>query len=83
MTQALPQIAQYGYQLCAVATFLETAPAEHIRRFRRDCIGRGPFIIWDPIDDEDGFMMAAMSVAELNAAFLAHFEGFLSTSDEG
>lgn len=73
MTGPVPQIAEHGYQLCAVATFLEIAPKEHIARYRRDMIGQGPFIIWDPEDDADGFMMCDLTVARLNAGFLEHF----------
>jgi hypothetical protein len=83
MSTKLPQIGQNGYELCAVETFLENAPDAHIKRYRRDCIGNGGFIIWDPNDDENGYMVCGRSVAELNAAFLEHFDGFLSTSDEG
>ena len=78
MTGFIPQIASHGYGGCDVSHFLKTAPAEHIARYRRDCIGRGPFIIWDPNDDADGFMVAAMTIAELNKVFLDHFDGFLA-----
>jgi hypothetical protein len=74
---ALPQIAEHNYQLCAVATFLEIAPPEHIKRYRRDCIGKGSFIIWDPEGDADGFMVCGRSTAELNQAFLDHFAGYI------
>lgn len=75
MTDAIPQIAKHNYRLCAVATFLEEAPQEIVARYRRDCIGRGPFIIWDPASDADGFMLCANSIAQLNAGFIEFFTG--------
>lgn len=78
MTTAHPAIEQNGYKLCSISQFLERAPEAHIARYRRDCIGKGSFIIWDPNDDEDGFMVCCNTVAELNREFLNHFEGYLS-----
>jgi len=72
---AVPEIAKNGYELCSVSQFLERAPAAHVKRYQT--INKGPFIIWDPNDDEDGFMLAGATIAELNAGFLEHFEGFL------
>jgi len=72
-THAIPQIESNGYELVSVPQFLERASAKHIERYRRDCIGQGRFIIWDPNDDPDGFMVCAMTVAELNSEFLDHF----------
>ena len=72
-----PSISHNGYELCSVSEFLSRAPEEYIARYLRDCAGNGEFIIWDPNDDADGFMLCLPSVAELNAEFLSYFEGFL------
>jgi hypothetical protein len=74
----LPQIENNGYALVSVATFLAQAPTEHVLRYQRDCRGNGSFIIWDPNDDADGFMVCGHSIAQLNAEFLNHFDGFLA-----
>lgn len=67
-----PAIAQQKYELCAVSAFLKKAPKGHVSRFRRDCMGRGPLIIWDPESDADGLMICGETIAQLNAEFLAH-----------
>lgn len=76
--QAHPAIERNGYRLDAVAGFLRDASPEHVARYGRDCRGKGQFIIWDPNDDADGFMLCLPTVAALNAEFLQHFAGDLS-----
>lgn len=73
-----PAIERNGYRLDAVAKFLREAPPEHVARYGRDCRGRGRFIIWDPNDDADGYMVCGPTIAGLNAEFIAHFGDDLS-----
>lgn len=75
----LAQISEHGYELCAVSQFLEKAPAEHVQRYRRDCAGGGQFLIWDPNDDEQGFMVACPTVAAANQAFVDQFCGCIDS----
>lgn len=72
---ALPQIAQHGYKLQCVEDFLTEATPEIVARYRRDCIGNGGFIIWDPESDDQGFMLCGRSTAELNKGFMDFFAG--------
>jgi len=79
MSYPIPDISQNGYELCTVAQFKERATSAHIKRFERDVgYGKGRFIIWDPNDDDHGFMVCADTIAELNREFLSYFDGFLS-----
>lgn len=64
-----PKIAEQGYRLDNVATFLACASTDHIKRFERDCRESGEFIIWDPQDDQDGMMICLPEIDDLNAEF--------------
>lgn len=68
-----PSIKENGYELCSVSAFLKKAPKEHVERFRRDCTGKGPLIIWDPESDADGFMVCGDTIARLNEVFCSYF----------
>ena len=59
MQQTYEAIKTHGYELVRRADFFARAPAEHIERFKRDCDGNGEWVLWDPNDDEQGFMICA------------------------
>lgn len=72
-TQPHNAIADHGYRISPVQEFLATAPKGHVDRYLKTCAGNGDFVLWDPHDDADGFMVCAETVAELNAEFIEHF----------
>jgi len=73
MSYAIPEIALNNYRLGATCQFIAEASPEAVARYYRDLIGKGGFMIWDPENDADGFMICLPTVAQLNAAFLDHF----------
>ncbi|WP_027234275.1 hypothetical protein [Leisingera caerulea] len=70
-----PEIARYGYQLDNIATFLDRASETTISAYRQNCVGNGDgeFIIWDPLDGNQGFMVCGPEIADLNREFLSTF----------
>lgn len=61
-----------GYELVRVEDFMDRAPSNLVNRFREDCEGNGDWVLYDPFDNEDGFMVCGESEQELLDEFNAH-----------
>ncbi|RWB08813.1 MAG: hypothetical protein EOQ39_18635 [Mesorhizobium sp.] len=68
-------ITRNGYRLDARAVFEAQADNKLVARAS---VYPGIFVLWDPNDDEDGYLIAGDSSVELEKEFTTHFEGFLS-----
>lgn len=68
------QPEDYGYTVCSVDQFLRQAPQEYIARFNQDFTEfPGDWILWDPIDKPEGFMLRGESHEKLRADFFESF----------
>jgi hypothetical protein len=65
-------VREMGYDICSVDDFKSKAPAAHLERFMKCCEGFGSFVIWDPNDDYEGFMMCLPSIEEVEKEFQYH-----------
>lgn len=72
-------IRDYGYVSCTKTTFLEQAPSALVARADDLAVQRGGYswVIWDPNDDADGFLLVGDSPGALCLQWFLHFEGWL------
>ncbi|ESY35734.1 hypothetical protein NKK48_30335 [Mesorhizobium sp. C386A] len=68
-------ITNNGYRLDARAEFERQASPALVTRAKAY---PGIFVLWDPNDDDDGYLIVGDSSIELEKEFTTHFEGFLS-----
>ncbi|MER8983937.1 hypothetical protein [Mesorhizobium sp. M0843] len=68
-------ITNNGYRLDARAVFERQASTALVTRAKAY---EGIFVLWDPNDDDDGYLIVGDSSIELEKEFTTHFEGFLS-----
>ena len=70
-----------GYAFCAYSDFLREAPEALAARARDLALGHGgaSCVLWDPNDDEDGFLLVGQYWTVLADAWAEHIgEDFIS-----
>ena len=64
----------YGFRIDDAETFIREAPHYLIERCARDAGRINLFVLWDPNDGEDGFLLTSDNAQELVASWQDHFE---------